>query len=137
MQTVPAYVTAAVLAISGVTFIGCDRDQSASTSSTSTNSTTDTRTAGEKVGDAIDATADKTKDVAKRTGEEVSEAAQTAGSKIKSTVDGFSGTNANRAPNLVSNVTKAALTKDGLDDVVERFVDADRNRIGKGDLNSG
>jgi hypothetical protein len=134
MRTIPAYVTAAVLAISGATFVGCDRDQSASTS---TNSTTDTRTTGQKVGDTVDNAADKTKDVAKRAGENISDAAQTAGSSIKNTVGGFTGANANRTSNLVSNVTEAALSKDGLDDVVERFVDADRNRIGKAELNSG
>jgi hypothetical protein len=143
MRTLPAYITAAVLAVSGATFIGCDRDQSASTSTTSTNTnggtttSTDTRTTGEKVGDKLDTAADKTKDVAKRAGEGVTDAAQTAGSSIKNTVGGFTGANANRVPNLISNVTEAALTKDGLDDVVERFVDADRNRIGKSDLNSG
>jgi len=142
MRTIPAYIAAAVLAVSGATFVGCDRDQSASTSTTTTNSSsgtssTDTRTTGQKVGDNLNTAADKTKDVAKRTGEEVSDVAQTAGGKIKNTVGGFTGANANRVPNLISNVTEAALTKDGLDDVAERFVDADRNRIGKGDLTSG
>jgi len=139
MRAIPAYVTAAVLAISGATFVGFDRDQSASTTTTTTNGTssTDTRTTGEKVGDNLKTAADKTKETAKKAGEEVSDAAQTAGGKIKDTVGGLTGANANRVPVLVSHVTEAALTKDGLDDVVERFVDADRNRIGKGDLNSG
>jgi len=138
MRAIPAYVTAAVLAISGATFIGCDRDQSASSSTTTSGtSSTGARTTGEKVGDNLKTAADKTKDTAKRAGEEVTDAAQTAGSKIKDTVGGLTGANANRVPVLISHVTEAALTKDGLDDVVERFVDADRNRIGKGDLNSG
>ncbi|MGH7213428.1 MAG: hypothetical protein ACREIT_01405 [Tepidisphaeraceae bacterium] len=34
---------------------------------------------------------------------------------------------------LLATVTEAALTKDGFNDVVERFVDQDRNRIGEGD----
>jgi len=142
MRPIHAYVTAAALAISGATFVGCDRDQSASTSKTTTTtnggtSSTDTRTAGDKVSDNLKTAADKTKDTAKRAGEEVSDAAQTAGGKIKDTVGGLTGANANRVPVLISHVTEAALTKDGVDDVVERFVDADRNRIGKGDLNSG
>jgi len=140
MRAIPAYVTAAVLAVSGAGFVGCDRDQSASSSTTTTNggtASTDTRTTGEKVGDNVKAAADKTKDVAKRAGNEVTDAAETAGSKIKDTVGGLTGSNANRVPNLISNVTEAALTKDGLNDVVERFVDGDRNRIGKGDLKSG
>jgi len=136
MRAIPAYVTAAVLAISGASFIGCDRDKTATSSTTNTN-TADNRTTGQKVGDDLKAGADKTKEVAKKTGEEVGDAAQTAGQKVKSTVGGFTGANANRVPNLISNVTEAALTKDGLNDVVERFVDADRNRIGKGDLKSG
>ena len=138
MRAISVYVSSAVLAISGATFIGCDRDQSASTSGTTTNTnSTDRRTAGEKVSDDLKAAADKTKDTAKKAGEEVTDAAETAGSKIKNAVGGVTGANANRVPNLISNVTEAALTKDGLDDVVERFVDADRNRIGKTDLNSG
>jgi len=32
---------------------------------------------------------------------------------------------------VMAQVAEAALTKDGLDDVVERFVDADRNRLGQ------
>src|SRR4051812_43123284 len=137
MRAIPTYVTAAVLAISGATFIGCDRDQSASSSRTTTTTNGDTRTTGEKVGDNLKTAADKTKDTAKKAGEEVTDAAQTAGGKIKDTVGGFTGANANRVPVLFSHVTDAALTKDGLNDVVERFVDADRNRIGKGDLKSG
>jgi len=137
MPAIPTYVTAAVLAISGATFIGCDRDQSASSSRTTTTTNGDTRTTGEKVGDNLKTAADKTKDTAKKAGEEVTDAAETAGSKVKNTVGGFTGANANRVPVLFSHVTEAALTKDGLNDVVERFVDADRNRIGKGDLKSG
>ena len=138
MRAISVYVSSAVLAISGATFIGCDRDQSASTSGTTTNTnSTDRRTAGEKVSDDLKAAANKSKNTAKKAGEEVTDAAETAGSKIKNAVGGVTGANANRVPNLISNVTEAALTKDGLDDVVERFVDADRNRIGKTDLNSG
>jgi len=140
-------VTAAVLAISGATFVGCDRDNTASSGTTNTNPT-DTRTTGEKVGDSVKsaadktgetvkAAADKTKETAKKAGEEVTDAAQTAGSKINNTVGGFTGANANRVPVLISHVAEAALTKDGLNDVAERFVDADRNRIGKGDLKNG
>jgi hypothetical protein len=36
--------------------------------------------------------------------------------------------------NLLSNTTEAALSKNGFDNVVNRFVDADRNRISKNDL---
>lgn len=36
--------------------------------------------------------------------------------------------------NLFKNVTEAAVKKDGFDNLVRRFVDADRNRIGKNDL---
>jgi len=36
--------------------------------------------------------------------------------------------------NLFKNVTEAAVKKDGFDNLVRRFVDADRDRIGKNDL---
>jgi len=36
--------------------------------------------------------------------------------------------------NLLKNATEAAVKKDGFDNLTRRFVDADRNRIGKNDL---
>ena len=138
MKSISTYAAAAAFAISAAGFIGCDRDNTASTTTTSgTTTTADTRTAGEKIGDKMETAADKTKNAAKEAGQDIGDAAKTAGTAIKSTVGGFTGANANRVPELVSNVTEAALTKDGFNDVVERFVDADRNRIGKADLNSG
>jgi hypothetical protein len=134
MKTLSTYIAAAALAVGSAAFVGCDRDDTASTTTTTTN---DNRTAGEKIGDGIDRAADKTKEVAQDVGAGVKDAAQTAGSAIKSTAGGLTGDNASQVPNVVGDVAEAALAKDGLDDVVERFVDADRNRIGKGDLNSG
>jgi hypothetical protein len=37
---------------------------------------------------------------------------------------------------VLAQVAEASVTKDGLDDLVERFVDADRNRLGKSDLDN-
>jgi len=141
MKSISTYVAAAALAIGGTAFVGCDRDETASTTTTTTTSggtaSTDTRTTGEKVGDKMEVAADKTKNAAKTVGTEISDAAKSAGGAIKNAAGGFSGDNANRVPALVSDVAEAALSKDGLDDVVERFVDADRNRIGKADLDKG
>jgi len=135
MKSISTYVAAAALAIGSAAFFGCDRDDTASTRTTST--TTDNRTAGEKVGDGLDRAADKTKDVAHDVGANIKDAAETAGSAIKSTAGGLTGANANQVPNVLGDVAEAALTKNGLNDVVERFVDADRNRIGKADLDNG
>jgi len=135
MKSISTYVAAAALAIGGAGFVGCDQDDTASTTTTTT--TTDNRTAGEKVGDGLDRAADTTKDVAQDVGANIKDAAQTAGSAIKNTAGGLTGDNASAVPNVLGDVAEAALTKDGLDDLVERLVDADRNRIGKSDLNSG
>jgi len=137
MKTISNYVAAAALAIGGMAFVGCDKESASTTSSSSGTATVDTRTTGEKVGDNVGAAVDKTKEVAKKAGDEIGGAAQTAGSSIKNAAGGLTGSNATRVPNLISDVTEAALTRDGLDDVVERFVDADRNRISQGDLKNG
>jgi len=136
MKAVSTYVAAAALAVGGFAFAGCDRDESVSTTP-ATNTPTDNRSAGDKIGDNLSTAADKTKDAAKDIGQDLGDAAQAAGGAIKSTVGGLTGANATQVPNMFGDVAEAALTKDGLDDLVERFVDADRNRIGKADLDSG
>jgi hypothetical protein len=143
MKTIPTCVAAAALAIGGAAFVGCDRDDKGASKTTTVTTTSDGRvatdsgTTGEKVGDKMDAAADKTKEVARDVGSGISDAAQNAGSTIKGAVGGLTGANANRVPGTLGDVAEAALSKDGLDDVVERFVDADRNRIGKADLDKG
>jgi len=129
-----------------MTFVGCERDETASTTTTTTTTTTpgtaptDNRTAADRMENA----GDKAGNAVGRAAEGVGDAASAAGGAIKSGAAKVSGAvqdlanpSPDRIPGVLAEVAEAALTKDGLDDVVERFVDADRNRIGKGDLNSG
>lgn len=109
---------AAALAVGGLGLagIGCDKD--------------DSRTAGQKTGDAIkksgevaenavDKTVDATKDLAKRADDAIQ-----AGDKP--------GDPSEEIRDVLAQVSEAALTDDGVDDVAERLVDADRNRLGQG-----
>jgi len=66
---------------------------------------------------AVDKTVDKTKETAS----DVKHAAK----------DAAASWNVGRIHTMLTQVTEASLTKGGFDDLVERFVDADRNRIGK------
>jgi hypothetical protein len=72
--------------------------------------------AADKTGDALNSAADKTKDALG-----VGDRAATAGPAA----------NKEEIHDLLAQVAEAAMTKDGLEDVVERFVDADRNRMGQ------
>jgi hypothetical protein len=73
----------------------------------------------DKTGDALKSAADKTGDAAK-----------SAADKTKEAVSSASGSK-EEINDVLAQVAEAAMTKEGLDDMVERFVDADRNRIGK------
>jgi hypothetical protein len=66
--------------------------------------------AADRAGQKIDKAADNVKDAAK---------------------DAAASWNIGRIHTMLSQVTEASLTKGGFDDLVERFVDADRNRLGK------
>jgi hypothetical protein len=66
--------------------------------------------AAEPIGDKVDRAADNTKEAAK---------------------DAKANWDHGRIYTMLSQVTEAGLTKGGFDDLVERFNDADRNRIGK------
>jgi len=148
MKSISTYVAAAALTVGGFTFVGCDRGETASTTTTTTtttgtpdSTTTDRRTTTD---DKMDATARDTGDAAGRAADSVGDAAQTAGNAVKSAgskiggaVGDLANPNPSRIPGVLAEVAEAALTKDGIDDVVERFVDADRNRIGQGNLGSG
>jgi len=165
-------VAAAAIAAGGMTYTGCDRNDTASNTGTSssssgydrTSTSTTGPTAGERVdnaadrtGDALSRAADKTKDAAENAaektkevasaaaqktkdaadtaGEKLSNAAQTAGAKIHGTADNVDkGTaaapDAEGIRDVLASVTEAALTENGLDDLTERLVDADRNHIG-------
>ena len=103
--------------------------------------------------DAVRRGAERTGEVAREVGRDTRDAVATAGRKIDNAVDatrdnvkvdvdsgdaqpaGARGTSA--APDaegirdVLAQVAEASLTKGGLDDLVERLVDADRNRIGQ------
>jgi len=83
--------------------------------------------AAERAGSAIEHGAEKTGSAIKHGAEKVGDAltgnheAQTAAGQTKSSEE---------IHDVMAQVAEAALTKDGLDNIVERFVDADRNRLG-------
>jgi hypothetical protein len=138
-------LTAGALCIGGLTYVGCDRNDSASNTGYSKPASTageKVDRAAEKTGDAIGKTVDKTADAAKSAGDKLANAADKTGEKI-----GELGKDARQAGakigkgdatapdaegirDVLAQVTEAALTEKGLDDLTERLVDADRNRIG-------
>jgi hypothetical protein len=75
-------------------------------------------------GNALDRAADRTGDALRRAGDRISgSTTQPADKAMAPDVEDIRET--------LREVTDAALTKGGFDDLVERFVDADRNRLGK------
>lgn len=130
-----AIVAAAALTFGSVGYFGCDRDETPSTPS----GTKPKETAGEKVDRAMDRAGevageatDKTIEAGKDAGAAVSDVARRAGDELREGVgEGTAAApDAEDIRDLVASVTEAALTENGLDDVTEGLVDADRNRIG-------
>jgi len=78
------------------------------------------------VGQRIENAADKTGDALKNAADKTSE-------KLGVTRDpsAYQSKHAEEIHDVMAQVAEAALTKNGLDDIVERFVDADRNRLGQ------
>jgi hypothetical protein len=76
--------------------------------------------ADDTVGNKVDRAVDKTTDAASNAADKTKEKAHDAKTNWEN----------GRAYTLLGQVTNASLTKGGLDDLVERFNDADRNRIG-------
>jgi hypothetical protein len=108
MTRIALLTTAAVALIAfGLASTGCKEKESA-------QNTSDNRTAGEKAKDA----------------------AQTAGDKIKNAVQPSPDTAMKYTRDTLATAVEAAVTKDGLGDVVERFTKADRDRIGRIDKNT-
>jgi len=79
----------------------------------------DNRNAAEKTGDALNRAADKTGDALKS-------AADKTGNALKEL-----GPGKEEIHDVLAQVAEAAMTKEGLDDLTERLVDADRNRLGQ------
>ena len=150
------------VAISGLALVGCKKEETTTTASRTTPSTTspavdvDVDVNKDKVRDtadrAVDATErglEKTGEVLKEAGRDTRDAAVAAGRKIDNAVDrtvdsaqqaGARGTaaapDAEGIRDVVAQVAEAAVTKGGLDDLVERLVDQDRNRLGQGQLDN-
>jgi hypothetical protein len=163
----------AAVALGGMAVVGCDRDDTRTSSTTGSRTTSSATTStapavdvdvdvnksklkdmANRTGDAIERGADKTVAVAKEAGRDTKEALQNAGQKIDNAVDRThdkandaaeqANARGTAAPNgtaaapdaegirdVLAQVAEASLTKGGLDDLVERLVDADRNRLGQ------
>lgn len=181
------YAAVAALALGSFAGLGCDRDQTASTSSRNSDGTATTAPAvevnvnkdkvrdmadrtgdaihrgAEKTGDALANAADKTKEVAKDVGGKLNDAAHRTGDSASRAVDraadrtddaadrtadrtstgvdsaqeaGARATtgapDAGDTRELLAEVTRAALTKGGVDDVAERFTKSDYDRLKAG-----
>ena len=139
-------IAAAALAVGGLTFTGCDRDDTASSNNpNTTNPPTTTRT-GDTAGDKVDRALDRTGDAVGNAVDKTAEATRDAGATIarategavegarRGVGDGDRGTaaapDAEGIRDILATVTEAALTENGLDNLAGRLVDADRNRMG-------
>jgi hypothetical protein len=128
-------IATATLAIGTAGLIGCKKDQTA-------QNTTDNRTAGEKTRDAVTKAGEKTGEGLGTAVDKTKEAAQTAGEKLAATTLPSPDAAIKKTRATLAKVVEAAVTKDGLGDVVDHFTKADRDRIGKldkstwGDLNA-
>src|SRR5262249_33358231 len=83
---------------------------------------TDDRSAAQKTGDAIGNAAEKTGEAAKKA---VDKTEQAVGIEASDNPE----RNAKNIKGVISEVTEAALTKSGLDDIEERLTKADRDRL--------
>ena len=143
------YVTAAAMAVGGLGMMGCDNDADLTRDDEGVRieGEVDAQPAGERMegaandaGGAIDRAADRTGDAAQRAADRTRDAAADTADRADRAVTG-DGTMAPKgtaaAPDaegirdVLSSTTEAAFTKGGFDDLIERFVDADRNRIGE------
>src|SRR5688572_7806520 len=87
------------------------------------------RGVGEAAKDTASDIGDKTKDAA---GNVRDSAAKNLGIGSADQASQHQSKNAEDIHDVMAQVAEAALTKDGLDDIAERLVDADRNRLGQG-----
>jgi hypothetical protein len=96
--------------------------------------TNDQPNAAERTGNAIERGAQKTGDAIKNGADKVGDAVTGADRNAQTAADKDTAKGAEEIHDTLAQVAEAALTKSGLDDMVERFVDADRNRLGQGDV---
>jgi len=124
MRTFTTYFAATALAVGSIGFIGCDKDSGTTTSTktTTTTNTPDNRTTGQKVTDATNNTAKEAAATLKGAGQSVENGIKKIGGRF---------TDDNSAiRHMLGDAVDASFTKDGFNDLEERFVDADRNRLG-------
>jgi len=123
-------LAATALAVSGMTSVLRAEDAKVTVDSSGSN-TDSAQTAADRTGDAAERTSDRIGNSAERTGEAVKEKTDKviAGEGLKGT---SAAPDAEGIRDILAQVAEAALTEDGLNDIVERFADADRNRIGEG-----
>src|SRR5688572_19789869 len=155
-------LTIATVALGGLTVIGCDRDETASTSTAGSRTTT-TSTApavdvdvdvnkdklkdmANRTGDAIERGAERTGEVAREAGRDTRDALQTAGRKIdnavdstrdnvKVDVDANDGAQPAGARGTVApNGTAAAPDAEGIRDVLAQVAEASLTKGGLDDL---
>jgi len=86
--------------------------------------------AAQRAGNSIERGAEKTGEALKEGAEKVKETV-TPNRDAESAASRNQSKHAEEIHDVMAQVAEAALTKDGLDDIVERFVDADRNRLGQ------
>ncbi len=143
-------LTIAALAVSGLTFLGCDKDQTASkTQTTVTRTDTSTGdTAGAKTdralnraGDAVSNAADKTGDALGRAVDKTTDTARTAADKTASAIGRATASTQPAGAAIVPDLDKIrvviadtvddALTRNHFDNLVDRFTKGDRDRLSK------
>ena len=111
-------VAAAALAVAGMGYSLHAQDAPANTTDNQPNAV---ERAADRTGDALNRAADKTGDAISNTADKTRDALKEAGP----------GNNKEEIHDVLAQVAEAAFTKDALDDMAERFVDADRNRLGQ------
>jgi len=116
MRTLTTYFAATALAVGSIGFLGCEKDST--TTTTTTTKTPDNRTAGDKVSDG----ANQAASTVKGTGQKIGEAIKNVGGRFTD--------DSSAIRHMIGDAVDASLTKDGFNDLEERFVDADRNRLG-------
>jgi hypothetical protein len=121
-----------ILSLSLTGIIGCD-DRDTTTGDATTQPTAGDRVAGalDKTGDVLDRAADKTGAVVGDAVDQAGDRAQEAGAAIKRETRELAAEAANGVHDLLADVTEAAVEPRGMDDLVERFGEADRTRIGQ------
>src|SRR5207249_3659386 len=93
--------------------------------------TADQPNAAERAGSAIKRGAEKTGEAIKEGAEKAKDAVTPGPKDAEAAASKDQSKHAEAIHDVMAQVAEAALTKNGLDDMVERFVDADRNRLGQ------